>query len=288
MMLERILVPLDGSPLAESILSQLRRLLRAKDADVLLLRCVLPTPLIETGATALSWPALQEQAEQYVRSRAKDLEAQGIRARGIIGLGSPAETILDVAAQERATLIAMTTHGRTGLARWIRGSVTEKVLRASPVPVLLVRSFRPESGKPAPGAELPFRRIVLPIDGSALSEEAVPCVVELATLFSSHVSVLHVLEDPVGVPVPEITRMVAQLRAKDINAEPLLGKGDPASEILDECRRQSADLIAITTHGRSGIARWVLGSVAEKVLRAATVPLLVVRTRTASTTAVSV
>jgi nucleotide-binding universal stress UspA family protein len=114
---------------------------------------------------------------------------------------------------------------------------------------------------------------------SQRSLEIVPYAAELAAAFESTVLVLHVLEGTLTQPAPEVREAAEAFRERGIRTEPLLGKGDPASQIIDLCRENGADLIAMTTHGRSGVSRWVLGSVTEKVLREARVPLLVVRGR---------
>jgi nucleotide-binding universal stress UspA family protein len=276
---ERILVPLDGSGLADAILSQLRRILLYKDADVLLVRSVSLLPSVEADAVELP-SILKAQAEKYLEEKASSLRAQGARVETFTRLGAAANGILDIAAEEKATVILMSTHGRSGLARWALGSVAEKVLRASRVPVLAVRSFAGAgSDAPRSGAEeLSFKKILVPIDSSDLSLDVVPATLELAKLFGSHVVLLNVCDGlECTIPVPEMTAAYEQFRVGGISVEPLMKQGNPAAEILDTCSGQKADLIAMTTHGRAGISRWMLGSVTEKVLRASPVPMLVVR-----------
>ena len=272
-MFERILVPLDGSPLGEAVLTQVRRILFHKDAEVLLVQAVsTPTP-----AEGMGLDLLQAQAQSYLQRTEKDLLDQGARARSILRIGAPAEVILNVADEERVSLIAMSTHGRTGLARWALGSVTEKVVHASRVPVLAVRSFS-ESGAQAPRADLDLKKILVPVDSTAMSLEVVGPAVELARLFGSTVALLHVCRGAAcSIPIPELTCAYDEFRAGGIPLEPLLKEGDPAEQILETCREQAAGLIAMTTHGRVGVARWMMGSVADKLLRAAPVPVLIVR-----------
>jgi len=279
-MLERILVPLDGSTLAESVLTQVRQLLMQKDSEVVLLR-VVPHPPSSEADTLEPMEMLRASASEYLRTIEEGLSSQGARVRCRVAEGFSAGVILETAKSENATLIAMSTHGRTGLSRWVFGSVTEKVLRASPVPVLAVPSFVERGGDVSPtGArELAFRRIVLPIAAADRSLEAVPAVLELAPLFGAQVFLVHVCEGTgCSVQVPQMREAYDLLHEAGISAEPLMKQGDPATQILDASRDAGADLIAMTTHGHSGISRWVLGSVAEKVLRAARVPILVVRT----------
>ena len=275
-MLERILVPLDGSPLGEAVLTHIRRILFRKDAEILLLRAVVVPPWLE-GMDAGLPDLLRVQARCYLQQIEKKLSDQGARVRSIVRLGEAADIILEVADEVRATLIAMATHGRSGLARWALGSVTERVLQGSRVPVLAVRSFL-ESGARTPLAELDLERILVPVDATAMSLEIVGPTVELAQLFGSTVALLHVCQgEECAIPIPELTCAYEQFRAGGVSLEPLLEQGDPAQQILDTCREQKAGLIAMTTHGRIGVGRWMMGSVTDKLLRAAEVPLLIVR-----------
>ena len=137
-MYKRILVPLDGSPLAAKVLPHVQELAKSTGAAVILLRVafthVLPNAdPIETQVTAV------QEAERYVMERAKALQAVGVRAEGKVRYGDPVEEILDHVAPDQIDLIAMATHGRTGLKRVVLGSVTEQVLRRTPVPMLLWR-----------------------------------------------------------------------------------------------------------------------------------------------------
>jgi nucleotide-binding universal stress UspA family protein len=283
-MFERILVPLDGSPMAEAVLRHIRMLLLRKDAEVVLVQVVPVLPAFEggLGGSPQALAALQDQAETYLGAIREKLASQGARVRSLVRVGFPAETIIEIAGKEKASLIVLSTHGRTGLVRWVMGSVAEKVIRASSGPVLVVRSFlRDPAGRSVPSGpeEIRFKKMLVCVDGSDLSLEVVPPAAELAGIFGSQVYLLNVLEDHLayGPPVPQLNRAYERFREAGVKVEPTLKKGDPASEILDACSELGADLIAMTTHGRGGIKRWALGSVVERVLRSAAVPLLVVR-----------
>jgi nucleotide-binding universal stress UspA family protein len=283
-MFERIVVPLDGSELAEAVLGQVRRILLHKDAEVLLVRAVSMPPSVEADAVELP-SILMAHASKYLEGMAGLLSSQGARVRTVTRQGKAADVILDAAAEENASLIAMSTHGRTGLARWTFGSVAEKILRASRIPVLAVRSFTGTgNGAARTGAfELSLRRMLVPIDATDLSLEVVPPALELAKLFGSHVVLLNVCDGfECTIPVCEMTKAYEEFHAAGVSVEPLMKQGDAAAQILDTATGQKADLIAMTTHGRSGVSRMMLGSVTEKVLRGAAVPLLVVRPRAAT------
>lgn len=307
-MFERILIALDGSPRAELILSQITRILKREDSELLLLRVVdIPEPAggLEM-AGAIDIPALRqeerEEAQKYVHDLARRFAATGAKVHARIAEGPAAQTILDTARAEGATLIAMTTHGRTGIARWLMGSIAEKVARASDVPLLLVRSFRRNSTgdlEPNTPGETPFRRILIPVDGSPTSMSIIAPAEKFAQLYDSAILVVHVRPpfipaSPVlpgmeaalplvPAPAPPATDEAIEMAARrfrhaGLGVRKLSVEGEPACEILDLARTEGVDLIALGTHGRSGFSRWALGSVAERVLRSAEVPLLLVRT----------
>lgn len=301
-MFERILIPLDGSPRAELILTQVARILRREDSEILLLRVIdVPEPSRTELArrTAFEYARGHERADahRYIQDLERRLSDRGARVRALLAEGPAAATILEQARSERATMIAMTTHGRSGLSRWFIGSVAEKVVRASPIPVLLVRSFRPTplgDLQPATAEELPFRKILVPTDGSPAASTVLDPARELAQLFDSAVVVLHV-EPPVLIPgsgemgaLPVLPPTSSEKDAVTAGpARRLAGlglevkrktvAGYPAEAILDQGHVEEVDLIAMATHGRSGFSRWVLGSVAERVLRHSGVPLLLVQ-----------
>jgi nucleotide-binding universal stress UspA family protein len=286
-MLERILVPLDGSTRAEAVLTELRVLLARHDSEVVLLRVVVPPTTMNPQEYARLLDQRRAEARVYVQRVAGELTGAGATARGVVYEGYPAEAILAGAREQAATLIALTTHGRTGLARWDLGSVAEKVLRGGEFPILVTRSFETvEAGatqerRPAQAA---MRRILLPIDAGDLSLAAVGPAIELAALFGAEMLLVHVLDEDLAgeLPMPDIERTQEMVTAAGLRAEVVLERGDTAGRILAVAAERQADLIVMATHGRSGWKRWVLGSVAERVMRAASVPLLLVRAREAA------
>lgn len=296
-MFERILIPLDGSPRAESILGQVAAILRREDAEILLLRVVEPRPEApRADAEGLSGEE-RAQAQGYIHELVHEISLRGVKAHGRVVDGPAAGTILEEARTEGATLIAMSTHGRSGLARWVLGSVAERIVRTSPVPVLLVRSFPPSPQgrlEPAPAEKLPFRRILVPTDGSAAAAAVMLPARKMAQLFDSEILLLHAEPAPALVGSAELgtlpittptpaeedratARAAEQFRHAGLRVERRTVLGDAAAAILDSSHAGEIDLIAMATHGRSGVSRWLLGSVAERVLRHAGVPLLLVR-----------
>ncbi|HVR83265.1 MAG TPA: universal stress protein [Planctomycetota bacterium] len=279
-MFERILLPLDGSTLGEAILPRIAHILRREDSELLLLRIA----QLEKAAVGrhVSPPALPDpvmDAHAYLAKIEDRFAAQGARVRSIVDVGSPAARILDIARREDVTLIAMATHGHTGLARSVFGSVSERVLRASSVPLLLLRSFQ-EGGSPAPSEPLTFDRVLVPIADFHL--RILEYVREFAIHFGSKVTLVHVSEPGEDRWAQDQARAELRLVQTDLESAGIPTdlrerRGDPAVEILESARDERAGLIAMTTCGLAGSTRWAAGSVTEKVLRSATVPMLVVR-----------
>ncbi len=270
-MLDRILVPLDGSTSAEAILSQLRRILRRHESELTLFYAQPLYPVMD-GA----------DPEPYLRRVAFQLTTEGFPSQYLLRPGLAADAILETAKAEKSTLIALSTHGRTGVARWVLGSVAEKVLQASSLPVLVARSFPPSTFRGKLEAQ-PVRNFLVPLDGSRLSLGSLQSLLALARPVDAHVTLLHVSEptpyegrwESPDETLKEAERM---LREACIPATVEMRRGDPGEEILKCIEEKDIDLITMTTHGRSGPARWVFGSVTAKVLRSASIPLLVVRT----------
>lgn len=302
-MFERILVPLDGSPRAEMILGQVSRILRREDSEIILLRVLDITEAIRAmePGERVDCERFRDQerakAQNYLHDLALRFSVLGAKVHARIADGPVPEAIIEQAQIEGATMIAICTHGRSGVSRWLLGSVAEQVVRRSPVPVLLVRSFRETSRGdlgPATSEVLPFRKILVPTDGSAASEAVVSSAEKFAQLCDSEILILHVespldfLDTPdlagrsaVGPAAsdedPATARVAERFRSAGLRFRRLTVVGDPAGEIVDQSRAAGVDLIAMATHGRSGFSRVFLGSVAERVLRHAGVPVLLVR-----------
>ena len=301
-MFSRILIPLDGSPRAEVILEQVARIVKREDSEVLLVRAV-PVPFsIESTKVATATSQDREDAQKYLHDVARRFSGRGAKIHARVVEGQPAEAILEAAEREGATLIALTTHGRTGLARWMMGSITDKIARGSALPLLIVRSFRSGTQgdlETIPPVEIPFRRILVPVDGSVNSMSVIGPAEKLAQLYNSEILVLHVRpiawpsspilpgmdagQFPSSPPLPasakdEVTARAAErFEQAGLRVTRLTLEGDAASEIFDVARNHKADLVALASHGQSGMGRWVLGTVAERILHTVALPILLVR-----------
>ncbi|MBI1852677.1 MAG: universal stress protein [Planctomycetes bacterium] len=292
-MFSKILVPLDGSDLAESILPQMERIYRVRDAEIVLLRAV-PLPALSTPQIEALVRQVEVEAFDYVTGVAKRLEAKGITAKAVVKRGNPEDVIPAFAAKEGVDLITMSTHGRTGISRWTRGSVAEGVLRLGTTPLLLMHSFE-KAGSEASARRLPneirFARVLVPVDDSSESQAILPHVEAIAKLYESQVTIFHAIyvhpslamypSDMLPVPSPTNTglaeKLASELRQRGIRAAAKSVWGEPAWEIIEELRNHSYDVVAMSTHGRRGVERLLLGSVAEKLLRTISLPILLVR-----------
>jgi nucleotide-binding universal stress UspA family protein len=304
-MYEHILVPLDGSDLAEVALPHARELAHRLQARVWLIRVVppvfqpvLPPPAITIELAAEALAQTEHLAEEYLEQVRAQLAADGLTVHSLVARGDPATEVLAAARDVQARLIVMATHGRSGLGRWMIGSVADRVVRAATVPVLLV-----PARALAQQLRTVYARLLVPLDGSPLSESALPHAVALARLFSARLDLLTVVPRPGHYIESEtelwraaergdpalliaavraarehyLAEQSARLQQDGLDAVPVIAEGEVAETILQMAQERHADCIVMATHGRSGLARWVLGSVAAKVLSAASIPVLLVR-----------
>jgi nucleotide-binding universal stress UspA family protein len=274
---DRILVPLDGSPLAETILFEARRLYAHVGSEILLFRAAVPPP---TETAPLVTSDLEESARVYLERIRDRLESLGVPSRIVLRIGMSAEAILGAAREEAVSLVAMATHGRTGLARLLMGSVCERVIRSSPVPVLAVRPFWSYDVVEDPDPRTrPIKAILVPLDPTGYSTEVLDAVSPVAREFGATIVLLHAIpEGKPGQTSPssgDLASAESTLGKQGIPTVLLEETGPPARRIVEVCREHQVDLIAMATHGRKGLPRLREGSVTESVLRHAQVPLLV-------------
>ena len=291
--MKMILVPLDGSELAESVLPYAGEIARRQQAELVLLTAI---HWVSTWGEYLTQDPTAEEvalAQAYLDARRKELEAGGLRARTKVDLGLAAEAIIETAATENVDLIAMTTHGRSGIARWVLGSVAEKVLHGTPRPLLLVRASDRAEQRTRP---VHIGKILVPLDGSPPSENVLPFAEKLAKALDASLALLHIVSPsdyfgPGLAPVWQgdllrsleeqaqeyLGRVAKGIAGRGLKVDTTVGMGFVADEIVRFAGRAEAHLIALSSHGRSGLGRWVMGSVAEAVVQRATLPCLIIR-----------
>jgi nucleotide-binding universal stress UspA family protein len=307
-MYTRILTPLDGSDVSEQVLPYARALASKLSLPTMLLMA------IEAGHPSIGHalnPLLHshetenhraDHAQNYLSSVAARMQGAGVAADTIVPRGEPADAIIGQANEDPGTLIAMASHGRSGLARWWMGSVADKVLHTADNPLLLIRS----QSHPAAAQESAPKRLIVPVDGSEVAEQVLPHVAYLASALEIPVVLVQVTISeaeyyqamsmglrvlPPTLPSyqsfsermeDEARAYVADARARLIQqgldiVEETLVQGSPAECIVDLASAHPGSLVAMTTHGRSGIGRMILGSVAERVVRQSGGPVLLVR-----------
>lgn len=292
-MFERIIVPLDGSELAATALLPAKRIAATYGADLLLVQAIQKSQYVVADPTGnvSFWPdipaiELIQHAEGYLNSVAETLT---LPVEVYADIGEPAQVILDAAAREGDSLIVMSKHDYSRIERWLYGSVTGRVMPFAPCPVLVVHS-----------AEVP-QHILLTLDGSRFAEQIIEPTLALAQAFDAKITLMTV--DEVGLKHDEkaeaiiaksdkglaeqyridfydhsrkYLRLVAA-RYPEMEIDIAVVQGKPAQRIIDVAEELGCDLIAMSTHGRSGLARWHYGSVANKVLHHAHNNLLVRR-----------
>lgn len=288
----RVLVPLDGSALAEGALPVARRLVGEPGDELILLRVAvlndMPMPIMaeygmvwaDYGEAVTTPEEERRQAVDYLDGVQGRSTLANLHTRAIVLEGDRSQVIVETAAKEGVDLIVMTSHGRTGLSRWVIGSVAERVLESGPCPVLLWRD-----GQEAASA---LQSILVTLDGSTLSETALDPALKLARRLGASVTLLRVWPHGAGEARPEsedsyLNGVIKQhaettvpLRSATVEAKGA-GPAHTALAIIEFAGREAIDLIAMSTHGRSGLQRWVYGSVTEKVLRGTDKALLMVR-----------
>jgi nucleotide-binding universal stress UspA family protein len=292
--INRILVPLDGSQAAEEVLSYVELIATPTNARVILLAAV-DKPRDWGEDTGGDLKGERHEAESYLRRlQARLTSATGNDVEVEVVTSEPAAAILAASERQHPDLIAMTTHGRSGLARWVLGSVASKVLHATQTPMLVVR---PAEGKPSGAPDL--KKILVPLDGSELSASVLPFAADLAISLGASIVLLHSVAEPVMTyPGTEgifnssvLDEMVAgarkflaaaanDLTAQGLKAEVIANVGNTTDGIVWAAERENAGLIVMSTHGRSGVGRMVLGSVADSVVRRTSLPVIVVRPNT--------
>lgn len=267
-MIRKILTALDGSKVSESILAQVETLMGMFGADVTL-AMVIPEDR----------PSLERSTRAYLEKAAKRLRAGGRRVDVAVLTGTPGRAIARFAAGDGYDLIALCSRGKSGLRRLLLGSVAEEILRRASVPVLVAHPPLKDVQ-----AVTEFKRIVVPLDGSHRSASILPCVSEMARAHGAKLAFVTVVSSTRKEDLPAETvchnlfREQTDLQSQGLDVELAVLFGDPATEILAFAARNQADLIAICTHGRTGLDRMRHGSVTEAILRRNRRAMLVFRT----------
>ena len=314
-MFSKILVPLDGSARAERALPVAARLARSHNAKVVLLRVV--SDIADVGGymipSVATDPGVVEreeiEARDYLNGIARTHVFQGVPVEVVVEFGLPAQIILDMIKTREVDGIIIGSHGRTGLSRWVLGSVAQPIVRHSTAPVLLLRQQGPALDDDGSLRESPFR-ILVPLDGSEIAEAAL----EPAQLMGEVFGVNGAYELHLARVIPFLNssspdKLREESRVEALNYLDRIAKRLSANtashahittsvileiDVADAIARMTrsgelvtgslisdgCDVIAMATHGRTGLARLAMGSVTERVLSATIAPALIIRPET--------
>jgi nucleotide-binding universal stress UspA family protein len=289
---QHILVPLDGSELAERALQPALAIAKAMSARLVLFRVVPQLTLLAADPQLYEEMGRMsaEETETYLRAVRAALPPTDVRVETVSELGAPADAIVNYVAAHGVDLIVMSSHGHTGVRRWIHGSVAERVLHEAPCATIIICAANTVDF-------LQYKRLMVPLDGSALAEQALAPASALAEALCTELYLLRVTS-PAHVPLEtmamqqvfneiehqernEAERYLQQqyqkLPNKHLFFDVLVARRSVADTIIDYVQSRQIDLIVMSTHGRTGLDRVMFGSVTEKVLRGACCATLVIR-----------
>lgn len=286
-MYDDILLPYDGSDGAAAVLHHTAELAHWADATIHILYVADSTRDSVTVVEGHTVDALVEKGEDTLEEAEQTLDTLGISYQTDVVQGNPAPTIADYADQFGQDLIVMPTHGREGISRYLIGSVSEKVVRLSSVPVITVRM------QPDEELEFPYEDVLIPTDGSHPARYAADHILDFAAALDARVHALSVVEDA-GL-APDLGEGVASEESEEAATEAVemvvteaesrglsetvrnVEHGAPFEEIREYIEANEIDVVGMGATGRRGTERILLGSVAEKTVRSAPVPVMTVR-----------
>lgn len=300
-MFDPILVPLDGSPLAECVLPHVVAFAHSFNADVTLLQILEKN---QAGASVqlfdlLNWQIQKTKATLYLEETRERFEASNVRTRALLLEGLVAEGITEYAQNEGMKLIILSSHGRHGLTRWGISSITQKIILSAPTSVLIVRACQYDIPAGNLSAGPLYQRILVPLDGSQRAEHILPLIMQLAHVHKPIIHLVHVVQTPeMARQMPparedidlanlvvtrnreEAERYLDQVKSrsylKDIAVQIHLIVSDHAAEALYQVvEQEQIDLVALSAHGYSGKHQWPYGSMVNNFILYGKVSLLI-------------
>jgi nucleotide-binding universal stress UspA family protein len=270
---KRVIVPLDGSKLAESAIPYAEEIGERTGSDIVLLSVL-------EFADDKYRAYLQKKVnvtKSHVKQYSMENESKEVEVYTITREGYPAEVIVDFAGKWGNSMIVMATHGRSGIGRWALGSVADKVVRAAiNSPIMLVRGKKASPNVTKKRLE----KALVPLDGSKPSQVIVPYITQMATKLDLELTLFHVLREDSydqAYAGSYLQSQCAEIEQQCKSADYLIKDGSPAEAIIDLADELAVDFIAMSTRGKNGFTPWTIGSVAQKVLLGGNTPLLLVR-----------
>jgi nucleotide-binding universal stress UspA family protein len=302
-MFDPILVPLDGSQLAECVLPHAAAFARSFDAEITFLRILEKN---QTGVSAqlfdlLNWQIQKTKATLYLEEiKARFIESN-IQARSIVLEGLVPEGITDYTQNEGMKLIILSSHGRHGMTQWGISSITQKIILSAPTSVLIVRAH-PQDIPTGELAETPlYQRILVPLDGSQRAEHVLPIVMQLANVYKPTIHLVHVVQTPemarqmpptqedidlanhvVARNREEAGHYLEQVKSRsylqgiDVKTH-LMTSDHTAASLHQVVEQEQIDMVTLSAHGYSGKHQWPYGSVASNFILYGKVSLLIVQ-----------
>jgi nucleotide-binding universal stress UspA family protein len=299
---DSILVPLDGSLLAECVLPHAVAIARAFNARIDLLRVLDKNQAYESAQSInlLDWDINKKGAKLYLEKVAARLQKSGLQSQEIILEGLVAESINEFAQSLRKNLIILSSHGRARVSQWGISDVAQQIIFGASASVLIVRAHQPVFNE-LDSKEQPYRQILVPLDGSLRAENVLPMVTLLARFHKSQIQIVHVVKTPemarhmplVQEDIDLSNRIVARnqeeaityldqmlshspLSGVDVKTH-LLTSDNPSAALHELVEQENIDLVALSAHGYSGDNRWPYGSMVNNFILYSKIPLLIVQ-----------
>ena len=302
-MFDPILVPLDGSQLAECVLPHIAAIARSFEAEITLLRMLEKNQASATTQLfdLLNWQINKTKAALYLEKTKARLQESGLRAQATVLEGLVAEGITEYAKNQGMKLIVLSSHGHSGLSKWGISSIAQKIILSAPTSVLIVRAYQHAIQAGELSATPLYRRILVPLDGSRRAENVLPMVTLLARFHQSRIHIVHVVKTPemarqMPLTVEDVElseRIVARNREEAIRYldqvrlhSPLEGidiqthqltSDDAATTLHELVEQEHIDMVTLSAHGYSGNQQWPYGSMVNNFITYSKVPLLIVQ-----------
>ena len=300
-MINHILVPLDGSTLAECVLPHIAAIAPVTNARITLLHVLqsVPNGPATPAVDPVEWHLQKQNAEKYIEGIANRLRESGILGvESMILEGSPAGTTIDFARNNNVDLIVLSTHGHSGLSGWNVSSVVQKILLRSYKSTLLVRAYLPSATETT---KVRYKRLFVGMDCSPRSEFVLPFAINLAQFHKAQLILETVIEKPrvinrmpISQEIAELAnefveknvqaathyfkQLLAQFTTQDLKIKTHISIGDNAITVLhDMAEEANADLVLLAAHGETGERRWPYGSVSTSFIAYGSTSLLIMQ-----------
>lgn len=297
-MLEHILLPLDGSSLAERVLPHALALSKAFKSKLSLLRVVYHEKEADQHGmiNPMDWQMRKSEAESYLKSVQNQLEEVGVNSEIKIMEGKPAQQIIGFAQDEKVDMIILSSHGSSGISAWNINSTVQKVLLRAFMPVMIIRAYT-EGYESLTG--LTYDRIFIPLDGSRRAECVLPLAKSICEKQQSEIFLTHIVEEPKlprQTPLSEeIQSLLDELRDINVsdaerymqeikdqfpieNVETIIETSKkPTTALHDIVDREKIDLVMLSAHGYAGENRWPYGKIALNFISYGTTPLIIIQ-----------